>query len=109
MPDPCQQSPRVPRAPQFDMGYRDYSALPWQDRVNPWAGSEVYEAQMRKAYLKHISDENRHLELEKARDRQFERALDRFEAHQASANNGVAGKFFNKDQDKYVPPLSQTR
>lgn len=57
-------------------------------------------AARRRAYLRHVMAENQQLEMERNVMRQYERDLDAYEAHQASTDAGVAGKFFNKDQDR---------
>ena len=93
-------SPYYPLFLQWDHGYREYSAIPWQDRVNPWAGNEVYEDQMRRAYLRRVAEENRELAAESRSAKTYYRALDRYEHDAASNDVGLSGRFFNKDTDK---------
>lgn len=57
----------------------------------------------RRAYLKHVMMENQQLEAERGAMRQYERDYDRYESLAAAEEGGVAGKFFNKDQDRRVP------
>jgi len=88
------------QVPEWDGGYREYSAIPWHDRVNPWAGNDQYEAAMRKKYLQHVMLENQELEAQGKYLRQKQKEFDIYETHTNAQDTGVAGKFFNKDQDR---------
>ncbi|CAG9462158.1 unnamed protein product [Pedinophyceae sp. YPF-701] len=94
------------KVPEWDAGYRPYSAVPWNDRVNPWAGSAEYEQEMKRAYLTQVKQENFKLEEMRNEWKQYEKDLDRWEFNEAMNEGGVAGDYWNKHKGnaKWLKP-----